>query len=121
MSDMIDPIDPLDLITLENPKKENQPIYEDPFIVFGCNGEGECFLLDVLNGDRVDMSFWKDELIYFFEYDDFKFERGVYKCKMNCRSWLSHGWEGSEWEYETELLGEPEKIFDWGSLRKKDD
>lgn len=114
-------IDPLDLEALETPKTEGGPVSEDPFIVFGSNGEGECFLLDVLNEDRVDMSFWHDELIYFFECDEFMFEQGIYKCKMNCRSWLSHSQEGSEWEYETEFLGEPEKIFNWESLRKKDD
>jgi len=101
------------ILAMDNAKEENHPSYEDPFVVFGCNGECECFLLDILNKDQVDMSFWKDELIYFFEYDDFKFEHGIYKCKIYCRSWLSHSYEGSEWEYETEFLGEPEKIFSW--------
>lgn len=108
-----------ELLAMDNPKEENGPVYEDPFIVFGSNGEGECFLLDVLNEDRVDMSFWKDELIYFFEYDDFKFERGIYKSKMNCRSWMSHNYEGSEWEYETEFLGDPEKIYTWIEEKKE--
>jgi hypothetical protein len=30
-----------------------------------------------------------------------------------CKSWICHGWDSNDVEYETEFLGEPEKIFTW--------
>jgi len=112
MHDNLDFEDLLSNLT-ETSKEKEGPHYEDPIIIFGSNGDGKCCLIDILNKEKIDDSFWDIELDYFFEDEDFKFEPGVFKCTLYCKSWLCRGAESEEYDYEVNYVQEPEKLYTW--------
>lgn len=95
---------------------DKESVYDDPIIMLGSDGQGRCALIEILNEDKIDTSFWTEELQLFFDESTFKIERGLFKVTLVCKSYQTFNGETTEWDYDVGFLSTPEKIYDWGDL-----